>query len=163
MKLNSLEDLFIHELKDLYSAEKQLTEALPKMVEAANTPALQDAFNAHLKETETHLERVHQILQKLNVNPGNAKCDAMEGLIEEGEEIINMKADADVKDAALIGAAQRVEHYEMAGYGTARTFALRLGHIDAADLLQQTLDEEGEANKKLTSLAENGINEKAQA
>ena len=163
MKLNSLEDLFIHELKDLYSAEKQLTEALPKMVEAANTPALQDAFNAHLKETETHLERVHQILQKLNVNPGNAKCDAMEGLIEEGEEIINMKADADVKDAALIGAAQRVEHYEMAGYGTARTFALRLGHIDAADLLQQTLDEEGEANMKLTSLAENGINEKAQA
>ena len=139
MKLNSLEDLFIHELKDLYSAEKQLTEALPKMVEAANTPALQDAFNAHLKETETHLERVHQILQKLNVNPGNAKCDAMEGLIEEGEEIINMKADADVKDAALIGAAQRVEHYEMAGYGTARTFALRLGHIDAADLLQHLL------------------------
>lgn len=162
MKLNSLEDLFIQELKDLYSAEKQLTEALPKVAQAASDSKLRHTFEGHLKETMNHLDRVHQILQQLNVNPGNAKCEAMAGLIAEGEDIIKTKADADVKDAALITAAQRVEHYEMAGYGAVRNYALRLEYIDAAELLQKTLDEEGEANKKLTRLAENGINKQAQ-
>ena len=162
MQLNSLHDLFVHELKDLYSAEKQIVEALPKMVEAANDSKLQQAFSHHLEETKTHVDRVHQILRELDINPGNAKCEGMEGLLEEGEEIIKTRADTNVKDAALISAAQRVEHYEMAGYGAVRNYALQLGYMDAAEMLQSTLDEEGEANKKLTRLAEDGVNKKAQ-
>ena len=156
MQLNSLQDLFVHELKDLYSAEKQIVEALPNMVQAASSSELQEAFSHHLELTKTHLERVHEILRELDINPGNAKCEAMEGLLKEGEEIINTKAKADVKAAALITAAQRVEHYEMAGYGALRTYAEHLGYKDAAKLLQTTLDEEGEADKKLTKLAEGG-------
>jgi ferritin-like metal-binding protein YciE len=161
MNLNSLSDLFVQELKDLYSAEKQIVEALPKMVDAATSTQLKQAFRHHLDESKTHLDNVHNILKQLDVNPGNVTCDAMKGLLEEGAEIIKQKATPEVKDAALITAAQRVEHYEMAGYGAVRNYALRLDHLDAAETLQQILDQEGNANKKLTALAEEGINQKA--
>jgi ferritin-like metal-binding protein YciE len=161
MNLNSLSDLFVQELKDLYSAEKQIVEALPKMVDAATSTQLKQAFRHHLGESKTHLDNVHNILKQLDVNPGNVTCDAMKGLLEEGAEIIKQKATPEVKDAALITAAQRVEHYEMAGYGAVRNYALHLDHLDAAETLQQILDQEGNANKKLTALAEEGINQKA--
>lgn len=158
MSLQTLQDLFIHEIKDLYSAEKQLTEALPKMVEAASNPQLKQAFEAHLQETTSQLERVHHLLHRFEVNPGSTKCDAMEGLIAEGAEVIKEKAPASVKDAALIAAAQRVEHYEISGYGTARAFAETLGHADAAKVLDEILNEESAANEKLNVLALNTVN-----
>lgn len=157
MNLNTLHDVFVHELKDLYSAEKQITEALPKMVEAASDKALKDAFSHHLEQTQTHLQRVRQILDDMDVNPGNVKCDGMEGLLKEGDHVIKTTGHKAAKDAALISAAQRVEHYEMAAYGSARTYANLLGYGDAANTLQKTLDEEGEADKKLTKLAEGGL------
>jgi ferritin-like metal-binding protein YciE len=162
MNLNSLHDLYIHELKDLYSAEKQLVEALPKMAQAASSTQLRKAFENHLEQTKKHQDTVHKILNQLEINPGSTKCAAMEGLIEEGSDIIKEKADAAVKDAALITSAQRVEHYEMAGYGAARNYAMQLDYMDAAEMLQKILDQEGEANKLLTNLAEEGINQKAQ-
>jgi len=157
-KLNSLQDVFEHELKDLYSAEKQLIEALPKMRDAAADDELRQAFAHHLEQTQQHFERVHSILSDLDVNPGSMVCDGMEGLITEGEDIIkeNPRKSA-ARDAAIIAAAQRVEHYEIAAYGAARTYANLLGYSDAADMLQTNLDEEGAADKKLTSLAEGGI------
>lgn len=158
MSMKTLRDLFIHELKDLYSAEKQLTEAIPKMVQAASTKELQEAFSSHLKETEQQLERVHGLLQDLGENPGSTKCDAMEGLIEEGEHMIKEDAAAAVKDAGLIAAAQRVEHYEMAGYGTARAYAEALGETEAASVLGAILDEESHANEKLNKIAMNTVN-----
>jgi ferritin-like metal-binding protein YciE len=161
MKLKTLEDLFVDEMKDLYSAEEQIVEALPKMVKAASSQELKKAFQEHLEVSKTHLERVEQILDELNEKPSGKKCKGMEGLLKEGEEIIKEDSDADVKDAALIAAAQRVEHYEMAGYGSARTHAMQLDFDEAADILQQTLDEEGEADQKLTDLATAGINAKA--
>lgn len=166
MNLKSLHDVYVHELKDLYSAEKQITEALPKMVEAASDKGLKDAFSRHLSQTETHLQRVRSILDKMDVNPGNVKCEGMAGLLKEGESVIKTAGTKAAKDAALISAAQRVEHYEMAAYGSARTYANLLGYKDAANDLQKTLDEEGAADKKLTSLAEGGflsegINEEA--
>ena len=161
--MKSLQDLFVHELKDLYSAEKQLTEAIPKMAEAATAPELRDAFAAHLKETEMQLERVHDLLQQFDANPGSTKCDAMEGLIEEGSHVIKSKAPGQIKDAALIAAAQRVEHYEMSGYGTARAFAKALGHNDAAKVLDAILDEESGRNEKLNKLAMQKINPAALA
>jgi ferritin-like metal-binding protein YciE len=161
MKLRSLDELFVHELKDLYSAETQIVEALPKMIEAASSTELKKAFEQHLKETRSHVSRIEKILKGFDEEPGQVQCKGMAGLLQEGEEILKENIDPDVKDAALITAAQRVEHYEMAGYGAVRNYALRLDYVDAADLLQQTLDEEGEANKKLTNLAESGINRKA--
>jgi len=161
MKLRSLQDLYVEELKDLYSAESQLLTALPKMAKAASAPELGQAFTDHLKETEGHVERLQTIFERLGSSPKGKKCKAMEGLIEEGKEMISEDAEPSVKDAALIGAAQRVEHYEMAGYGCVRTYASLLGRDEAADLLQQTLDEEGAANKKLTQLAETIINAQA--
>jgi ferritin-like metal-binding protein YciE len=158
MTMKTLEDLFVHELKDLYSAEKQLTEALPKMAKAASNPELKAAFDAHLKETEHQLERVHGLLQELGENPGRKKCTAMEGLIEEGAHIIKEKASPAVKDAALIAAAQRVEHYEISGYGTARAFAESLGHKQAAKVLDEILDEESATNEKLNTLATKQVN-----
>jgi ferritin-like metal-binding protein YciE len=158
MSMKTLQDLFVHELKDLYSAEKQLTAALPKMAKAASTPELKEAFNAHLQETQHQLERVHGILQELGENPGRKKCAAMEGLIEEGSHIIKEKADPAVKDAALIAAAQRVEHYEISGYGTARAFAESLGHKEAAKILDEILDEESSANEKLNAIATKQVN-----
>ena len=157
MKLNSLHDVYVHQLKDIYSAEKQIIEALPKMARAASSDQLRAAFEKHLQQSETHLERVRQVLDEVDVNPGNVKCDGMEGLIKEGEDAIKTDGQAAAKDAMLISAAQRVEHYEIAAYGSVRTYADLLGYSEAADLLQATLDEEGETDKKLTQLAEGGL------
>ncbi|MEP7288375.1 MAG: ferritin-like domain-containing protein [Chloroflexota bacterium] len=162
MSLNSLEDLYVEQLKDLYSAETQLVKALPKMAKAASTPELKTAFTQHLDQTEQHVQRLEQIFNKLGKGANGKKCKAMEGLIEEGKEVIDEKGQSDVVDAALIGAAQKVEHYEIAGYGTVRTFAQRLGYVDAVKLLQQTLDEEHAANTNLTKIAEPGVNEQAE-
>lgn len=168
MQLNTLKDLYIEQLRDLYSAETQLVEALPKMAQAATSADLKKAFQGHLDETKHQKQRLEKIFSELGATPQGETCEAMKGLIKEGEEIIKTPAQAAVKDAALIAAAQRVEHYEMAGYGTVRTFANELGYDSAKSLLQQTLDEEGDANKKLNSIAEggllsSGVNEKAMA
>lgn len=161
-RLNSLNDLFTHELKDLYSAETQLIDALPKMKEAANDQQLKNAFTHHFDETKKQKERLEQIGKELNVNLSGETCEAMKGLIKEGEEIINSKADTKVKDAGLIAAAQRVEHYEMAGYGTVRNYAKRLGHDPIADLLEETLNEEKEADSKLNEVAITHVNAEAE-
>lgn len=158
MELNSLRDLYIDELKDLWSAEKQLVKALPKMAKAANDPELSKAFLTHLRQTEQQVKRLEQIFEELGESPRGKKCVGMEGLIEEGQELIKEKPEPEVLDAGLISKAQHVEHYEMAGYGTVRTYAQLLGADRQAQLLQQTLDEEGEADKLLTRLAENSIN-----
>ena len=158
MELDTLKDLYVEELKDLYSAEKQLVKALPKMAKAANSRELQAAFKTHLRQTAEHAARLEKICSELGVSPRGKKCVGMEGLIEEGSELIKEEPDPDVLDAGLISAAQHVEHYEMAGYGTVRTYARQLGLDDQADLLQQTLDEEGETDHLLTALAESGIN-----
>ena len=163
MKTKGFKDLFELELKDLYSAEKQLTKALPKMAKAATNEELKEAFESHLEETEGQIERLEKILDQLGVSYGRVeKCKAMEGLIEEGKKVMEEGLEPAVLDAALIAAAQRVEHYEMAGYGCARTFAQQLGHQDIADLLQETLDEEGNADKKLTDIAESVVNQEAE-
>ena len=163
MELETLKDLYIHELQDLYSAEKQLTKALPKMAKAATSDRLADGFRMHLDQTEEHVNRLEQILESQDASTRGAKCKGMEGLIEEGEEMIDEDAEDEVRDAGLISAAQRVEHYEIAGYGCARTYAELLGDTKGARLLQQTLDEEGATNKKLTELAKTLINVRAQA
>jgi ferritin-like metal-binding protein YciE len=163
MKMRTLEDLFVHELKDLYAAEKQLLKALPKMAKAATHEELREAFQAHLQQTEGHMKRLDDIFSQLQLSSRGAKCKAMEGLVEEGKEILNEEMEDDVRDAALICAAQRVEHYEMAGYGCARTFARDLGHHEAADLLQRTLEEEAAADEKLTEIAVGRINAEAMA
>jgi ferritin-like metal-binding protein YciE len=162
MEINTLKDLYIEELKDLYSAEKMLTKALPKMAKAASHKQLQAAFRNHLKETEQHVARIERICKDLGVSPRGKKCVGMEGLIEEGNELIQEKPDEDALDAGLISKAQRVEHYEIAGYGTVRTYARQLGYDDQAELLQRTLDEEGNADHLLTALAESGINVEAE-
>jgi ferritin-like metal-binding protein YciE len=153
MDLESLRDLYIEELNDLYSAENQLVKALPKMAKAATAKALKNGFQKHLKQTKEHVNRLEKIFDGLGVSPGNKTCKAMEGLIEEGDEVISEDADPDVKDAALIAAAQRVEHYEIAGYGCVRTYAQLLGNKRAAQSLQKTLNEEGATDKTLTTLA----------
>jgi ferritin-like metal-binding protein YciE len=158
LKLNSLRDLLLEELRDLYNAEQQLIEALPNMADAAKTSALKSAFKHHLEETKQHASRLEHVFAGIREKPTGETCEAMKGLIKEGELIIKAEGDADVRDAGLIGAAQRVEHYEMAGYGTARTLARRLGENEIASVLQQTLNEEGEADKKLTSIAESQVN-----
>src|SRR5215212_8515675 len=160
-KLNSLQELLVEELKDLYDAEHQLTKALPKMAQAATNPQLQSAFNQHLTETEGHVTRLEQVFQALGEQPSRKTCKAMKGLVEEGSEVIEEKMDPEVKDAALIASAQRVEHYEIAGYGAARTFAQTLGQNDVAQMLQQILNEEGNADKKLTQIAESRVNQQA--
>ena len=157
MQINSMQELFVEELRDLYSAENQLLRALPQMASAAKSSTLKSAFESHLEETRTHVQRLSQIFTQLGQSPTGKTCKAMEGLITEGSEAIQLQGDADVKDAALIAAAQRVEHYEMAGYGVVRTFAKELGFETSADLLQKTLDEEGSADKKLTKIAEGGL------
>ncbi len=161
MSMNSLEDLFLDELRDLYNAENQLVKALPKMAKKASAAKLKKAFEDHLRQTEGHVSRLEKIFRGLGEKPTGKTCKAMKGLVEEGKEVIDENGNESVLDAALIGAAQRVEHYEMAGYGTARTFANLLGEEDAADLLQETLDEEGETNKKLTALAQSVVNPEA--
>ncbi len=161
MTLDTLKDLYVAQLKDMYSAEKQLIDALPKMAKAATNAELQAAFTSHLAETEIHLERLSGILHELGVNPGNHVCKAMEGLIKEGSEIAKEDGDPDVIDAGLIAAAQRVEHYEMAGYGCVRTYARTLGEESALVILQTTLDEEGSADQKLSRIAERVVNVRA--
>jgi ferritin-like metal-binding protein YciE len=158
MKLNSLEELFLQQLRDLYSAENQLVKALPKMAQAANYPELRSAFEEHLDETRNQVQRLQTIFERLGKKASGEKCKGMEGLIEEGEEMIKMDAEPAAKDAGLIAAAQRVEHYEIAGYGTVRAYAEILGHREAVDLLQETLDEEKEIDEQLTGLAESLIN-----
>jgi ferritin-like metal-binding protein YciE len=157
MNMNNLQDLYVDQLQDLYSAENQLVQALPKMASAAYTDALRQGFQKHLEQTRTHVNRLEQIFTRMGTRAG---------VIQEGEEAIALEGDPKVRDAALIAAAQRVEHYEIAGYGTVRTYAKELGFSSDSSLLQKTLDEEGETDKKLTSLAEgglfsSGINEKA--
>ncbi len=161
MKLDSLQKLYIEELRDLYNAENQLVKALPKMAKHASHQELKQAFEDHLEQTKEHVERLDEIFKRLDERPTGKTCKGMKGLIEEGSEILEKDGDESVLDAALIGAAQRVEHYEIAGYGTVRTFANMLGENEAAELLQQTLDEEGEADKLLTELAESVINVEA--
>lgn len=158
MHMDDLQDLFVEELKDLYSAENQLIKALPKMAKAASNPELKSAFEEHLEQTRTHAQRLEKIFQKLGASPKGKKCHGMEGLIEEGKELMEEDAEPEVMDAGLISAAQRVEHYEIAGYGCVRTYAKLLGNDEAARILQQTLDEEGQTDKKLTALAESSIN-----
>lgn len=163
MKLKDLHALFVHELKDLYSAEKQLTKALTKMAEAATDEGLRRAFEEHLEETETHIQRLDGVFETLQVSPRGQKCAAMEGLVEEGDKLLEEDAEPHVLDAALICAAQRVEHYEIAGYGCVRALAEQLGMTDLAAELQETLDEEKETNEKLNQLALGHINEEAMA
>ena len=161
MKLKTLQDLFIHELKDLYSAETQLVKALPKMAKAATHEDLKAGFEEHLEQTKGHVERLEQIAEMCECKLTGHKCLAMEGLIKEGGELISEDAEEHVRDAGLIGAAQRVEHYEIAAYGTARALANCLGHTEAAELLGETLEEERATDEKLTELAESAINVEA--
>ena len=161
-KMATLEDVYTDLLKDLYSAEKQLVKALPKMAKNAQSPDLQKAFQEHLRQTEGQVERIERIFQELEGSPRGKKCVGMEGLIEEGNELLQEDVEPDVLDAGLIAAAQKVEHYEIAGYGTARAWAQRLGYDKAARLLQQTLEEESMANEKLTKIAESHVNMEAQ-
>src|SRR6188472_2492094 len=158
MKLNTLEQLYISELRDLYSAENQLLKALPKMAKAASSPELQDAFEKHLEQTKGHVERLEQIFQHLDENPKGKICHAMKGLIEEGSEILKEDGEDSVLDAGIIVAAQKVEHYEIASYGSVRTFANLLNQDEPARLLQSTLDEESETNEILNRLAESIVN-----
>jgi ferritin-like metal-binding protein YciE len=158
MAMDSLKDLYVDELKDLYNAENQLLKALPKMAKKASAPELKRAFQDHLTQTQGHVDRLDKIFKGLGEKPTGKTCKAMKGLVEEGKEIIEEDGDDSVLDAALIGAAQRVEHYEIAGYGVVRTFASLLGEDDAMASLQRTLNEEAETDKKLTKLAESIIN-----
>ena len=161
MSLDRLEKLYISELRDLYSAENQLLKALPKMAKGASSPELKDAFEQHLEQTEGHVERLEQLFQQLGENPKGKTCRAMKGLIEEGSEILKEEGEDSVLDAGMIVAAQKVEHYEIASYGSVRTFANLLGQEEAARLLQSTLDEEFETNEILNRLAETVVNQEA--
>jgi ferritin-like metal-binding protein YciE len=168
MQLQDLHDLFVEQLQDLYSAEQQLVEALPKMANAASNEELRDAFEQHLEETRGHVRRLEEVLSQIGESPGGEKCKGMEGLIAEGREILQMQGDPNVIDAALIAAAQRVEHYEIAGYGTVKTLAGHLDLGDAKSLLDETLDEESKADKLLTKIAtggafKSGVNQKAKS
>jgi ferritin-like metal-binding protein YciE len=163
MSLDSLENLFLEELKDIYSAEKLIVRALPRMAKASESQELQQAFTQHLKETQGHVERLERIFKGLDQTARGKKCKGMEGLLEEGKEIMEQEGEGAVIDAALIAAAQRVEHYEMAAYGCLRTYAQLLGNPDAERLLQQTLNEEEAADQKLTQIGEGGVNQAAAA
>jgi len=158
MKMDNLEKLWIEELKDLYDAEKQLTEALPKMVEAAATPELREAFENHLEQTEEHVLRLEEVLEELEIVDHGKKCKGMQGLIKEGEDMMKEATDDFTRDAGLISAAQRVEHYEIAGYGTVVSYATQLNRTEIAEKLQMTLDEEKEADEILTEIAESKVN-----
>ena len=154
MEMESLVELFVDELKDLYSAEIQILKALPRMIKAASSPELKKGFETHLQQTKVHVERLDEIFETLGKSPKGKKCKGMEGVIADGQELMQEDATPEVMDAGLIGAAQHVEHYEMAGYGCVRTYAQLLGHDDFAKILQKTLDEEKETDEKLTALAQ---------
>lgn len=157
MQLQSLQDLFVEQLQDLYSAEQQLVTALPKLASAASHEELRDAFEQHLAETREHVQRLEQVFSQIGASPGGEKCEGMAGLIREGEKVLAMQGDPTVIDAALIAAAQRAEHYEIAGYGTVKTFADHLDLGDVKGLLDQTLDEESKADSLLTKIATGGM------
>ena len=161
MKLDTLQKLYTDELRDLYNAENQLLKALPKMAKAASSEDLKEAFEKHLEQTKGHVERLEQVFEDLDEKPKGKTCRAMKGLIEEGSEILEQDGEESVRDAGIIVAAQKVEHYEIAGYGSARTFAHLLGQNKAAELLQTTLDEESETNEILNKLAESVVNPEA--
>lgn len=161
MKITNLEQLLEDELKDIYSAENQLLKALPQMAEAAESKDLRAAFEKHLDQTLTHVERIEEICRDLKIEPSGKTCAGMGGLIKESEEVIQSDMDTEPKQAALIGAAQRVEHYEIAAYGTARAHAKQLAYVKAFEVLTQTLNEEKDTDQKLTHLAENRANVKA--
>jgi ferritin-like metal-binding protein YciE len=161
MSLDTLEKLYVSELRDLYSAENQLLKALPKMAKGASSPDLKDAFEKHLEQTKGHVERLEQLFEELDETPKGKTCKAMKGLIDEGSEILEEDGEDSVLDAGIIVAAQKVEHYEIASYGSVRTFANLLGQDEAAKLLQSTLDEESEANELLNQLAESVVNQDA--
>jgi ferritin-like metal-binding protein YciE len=164
MELESLRELYLHELKDVYSAEKQITKALPKMIKAASTPDLSSALKEHLAVTEQQIERLDRILAALDkTGRSNKKCKGMEGLLEEGEDLLKEEGAPEVLDAGIIAAAQKVEHYEIAAYGTLAAYARLLGESEAQGLLEQTLAEEKEADQKLSQLAESSINVEATA
>jgi len=160
-KVKNLDELFVDTLKDLYDAEQQIVKALPKMIDQANSSDLKQSFKEHLDVTHRQIDRLDQIFKELKTTSKGKRCVGMEGLIKEGDEVMKEAADPMVRDAALIGAAQKVEHYEIAGYGTARAYAQALGHQNFAKMLDQTADEEGQADKKLTMIAEGHINAKA--
>jgi ferritin-like metal-binding protein YciE len=162
-KLNSLDDLLVHELQDIYNAEGQILKALPKMIKAASHPELQSAFEEHLEQTEGQVERLDQVFKLLGVPAKGRKCEGMAGLIEEGKKIMEEDAEPPVMDAALIAAAQKVEHYEIASYGCLITYADLLGERDASRLLKQNLSEEEATDKALSQLAERSINQAAAA
>ena len=161
MKLDTLKTLYINELKDLYNAEGQLVKALPKMAKAAASDELQEAFEKHLEQTKAHVDRLEEVFEDIGEKPKGKTCKAMKGLIEEGSEILKEDGEESVIDAGIIVAAQKVEHYEIASYGSVRTFAQLLGKDRSADLLQRTLDEESEANEVLNKLAEDIVNPEA--
>ncbi len=163
MKFENLQDLFVDLLRDLFDAEVQVEKALPKLERASSHTSLKQVYVNHLEQTKTQQYRLQQIFDFLDVRPTGKTCRGMEGIIKESEEFINEKADPDVRDAGIIAAAQKVEHYEISGYGTARTFAEKLGYTEAVHMLQQSLDEEKQVDVTLTSLAENSINSEAQA
>ncbi len=163
MDLDSLRELFVDGLKDLYSGEKQILQVLPKMAKKASNPELKKIFEEHLEVTRRQVERLDMIFEELGKSPRGKKCKGMEGLLEEGKEIMMEDMEPEILDASLIAAAQRVEHYEIAGYGTMRTYAQLLGDSQAVKLLQQTLDEEDETDKRLTELAEKNINVEEEA
>jgi ferritin-like metal-binding protein YciE len=164
MQMESLQELLVHDLRDLYNAETQLLKAMPRMARKASNPDLKRAFEVHLRETEGHVERLQKVFEKLGKKPTGKKCAAMEGLIEEGKEAMGEDMDDDTMDAALIATAQKIEHYEIAGYGTTRTWAQQIGDDQTARVLQTILDEEGKTDKLLTQLAESVVNvEAAQA
>lgn len=161
MAIKTMDDLFLEEIKDLYDAEKQLVKALPKMAKAASSKELREGFQEHLEQTKGHAKRLERIFGLLDKKPSASKCEAMRGLIEEGEEIIDEIDASPLLDAALIASAQKVEHYEIASYGTCRTFAQMNGNSDAARLLEQTLEEEKQTDQRLTEIAEGMVNEEA--
>jgi ferritin-like metal-binding protein YciE len=163
MSLDSLQSLFLEELKDVYHAEKQLVKALPRLAKAANSPELKEAITAHLEETEGHVERIERIFQDLGQAARGKRCKGMEGLLEEGKEVMEEEGEPAVIDAALIAGAQRVEHYEIAAYGCLRTYAQLLGHDNAVKLLSETLAEEEAADQKLSAIAEGTVNAQAAA
>jgi len=160
-KIRTFEDLFLDELKDLYNAEQQLTKALPRMAKAATTPELRDAFQEHLEVTKEQVSRLEQVFEEIGAPAKGKTCQAMKGLIEESQELVKEGMESEVLDAGLIGAAQRVEHYEIAGYGTVRSMAEVLGHKRAVKLLEQTLKEEKAADEKLTRIASSVVNVRA--
>lgn len=163
MKIKSLHDLLVQELRDLYGAEQQILKALPKMIKAATNADLKSGFETHRKETEQQVTRLEQAFERLGVTAKKKKCVGIEGITEEGEELIAAEPEPDILDAGLIAAAQKVEHYEIASYGSVRAWAQQLGHHDVADLLGQTLEEEKATDKKLTELAESMVNEDAKS